>query len=117
MEPGRLPAVARRVRIYIGESDHHGRQPLYMAIVEAARQAGLAGASVFKGIEGFGGHHVVHAARIVDLSSDLPILVELVDEPARIDAFLPQLGEMLAEGLVTVEDVQVVYRGDGRARA
>ena len=110
------PSAARRVRVYIGESDHHGRQPLYMAIVEAARRAGLAGASVFKGIEGFGGHHVVHAARIVDLSSDLPILVELIDEPERIASFLPELRGMLTDGLITVEDVAVAYRGADRAR-
>jgi PII-like signaling protein len=69
-----------RLRVYIGERDQHGHQPLYCAIVEAARRAGLAGATVYKGIQGFGTHSVVHAARVLDMSSDLPILVELIDE-------------------------------------
>lgn len=104
-EPGKL------LRIFIGESDRWGYQPLYTAIVEAARKAGLGGATVFKGIEGFGGHSVVHAARVFDLSSDLPVLVEIVDSEERIRAFLPTLDEMVKEGLVTLETVEVIaYR-------
>ena len=104
-EPGKL------LRIFIGESDRCGYQPLYTAIVEAARKAGLGGATVFKGIEGFGGHSVVHAARVFDLSSDLPVLVEIVDSDERIRAFLPTLDEMVKEGLVTLETVEVIaYR-------
>jgi len=104
-EPGKL------LRIFIGESDRCGYQPLYTAIVEAARKAGLASATVFKGIEGFGGHSVVHAARVFDLSSDLPVLVEIVDSEERIRAFLPTLDEMVKEGLVTLETVEVIaYR-------
>jgi PII-like signaling protein len=105
-----MPQPARRLRIYIGERDHAGGQPLFMAIVEAARRHGLAGATAFKGIEGYGGHAVVHAARVVDLSADLPIVVELVDRPAAVDAFLPVLLPMLGGGLVTQEDVTIVYR-------
>src|SRR5580704_16671575 len=89
------------LRIFIGESDRWGHQPLYTAIVEAARKAGLSGATVFKGIEGFGGHSVVHAARVFDLSSDLPVLIEVVDHEDRVRVFLPQLDEMVKEGLVT----------------
>jgi PII-like signaling protein len=109
----RRPAV--RVRIHIGESDHHRGQPLYSAIVQAARQAGLAGATVLKGIEGYGARSIVHAARIVDMSSDLPIIVELVDEPDAIHAFLPALETLVADGLITLEDVHIVYRGEGQA--
>jgi PII-like signaling protein len=110
---GHRPAL--RVRVHIGESDHHGGQPLYTAIVEAARHAGLAGATVLKGIEGYGARSVVHAARIVDMSSDLPILVELIDEPDAIHAFLPVLTKLVADGLITLDDVHIVYRGEGKA--
>jgi len=99
------------LRIFIGESDRWGYQPLYTAIVEAARKAGLGGATVFKGIEGYGGHSVVHAARVFDLSSDLPVLIEIVDTDERIRQFLPQLDEMVEEGLVTLETVEIIaYR-------
>jgi uncharacterized protein len=99
---------AKLVRIFLGESDRWKGQPLYIAIVEAMRAAGLAGATVFKGIVGYGGHSVMHAARIVDLSSDLPIVIELVDSQEKIEAFLPMLDEMVSEGLVTIEDVRVI---------
>jgi uncharacterized protein len=104
-EPGKL------LRIFVGESDRWGYQPLYTAIVEAARKMGLNGATVFKGIEGYGGHSVVHAARVFDLSADLPVLVEIVDSEERVRAFLPQLEEMVKEGLVTLESVEIIaYR-------
>ena len=107
---------ALRLRVHIGESDHHGGQPLYTAIVEAARRAGLGGATVFKGIEGYGAHSVVHAARIIDLSADLPIIVEIIDSEEAIRQFLPALTAMVADGLITLEDVRIVYRGAGQAR-
>jgi PII-like signaling protein len=111
-EPGKL------LRIFVGESDRWGYQPLYSAIVEAARKAGLSGATVFKGIEGYGGHSVVHAARVFDLSSDLPVLIEIVDSEQRVRAFLPQLDEMVSDGLVTLETVEIIaYRtGEPKAR-
>jgi PII-like signaling protein len=103
--------AGKLLRIFIGESDRWGHQPLYTAIVEAARKAGLSGATVFKGIEGYGGHSVVHAARIFDLSSDLPVLIEVVDSEERVRAFLPQLDDMVKEGLVTLETVEIIaYR-------
>jgi hypothetical protein len=103
--------TGKLLRIFIGESDRWGMQPLYTAIVEAARKAGLGGATVFKGIEGYGGHSVVHAARVFDLSSDLPVLVEIVDTEERIRNFLPALDEMVQEGLVTLETVEIIaYR-------
>lgn len=113
-EFGGTPAL--RVRIYLGERDHRGGQSLYTAIVEAARKAGLAGATVVKGIEGFGERSVVHAAHIVDLSSDLPIIVELVDAPERIRPFVGVVREMLDDGMMTVETVSVIYRHAGTAR-
>ncbi len=106
---------ALRLRVLIGESDHHGGQPLYTAIVEAARRAGLAGATVLKGIEGYGSHAVVHAARIVDLSADLPVVVELIDAPDVIRGFLPELTAMVPDGVIALEDVRIVYRSEGLA--
>jgi len=103
--------TALRIRVYIGERDHYHGQPLYSAIVHAARKAGLAGATVFKGIEGYGSHSVVHAARIVDMSSDLPILIELVDDAQKIEAFMPALTGMVDAGLVTLERIEVIYQG------
>src|ERR1700735_1330723 len=100
--------TAKLVRIFLGESDRWKGQPLHVAIVEEMRRAGLAGATVFKGIIGFGAHSVVHAARIVDLSSDLPIVIELVDTEEKIEAFLPTLDTMVSEGLVTIETVRVI---------
>lgn len=105
------------LRIFIGESDRWGHQPLYTAIVEAARKSGLGGATVFKGIEGFGGHSVVHAARVFQLSSDLPVLIEIIDSEEHIQNFLPQLDHMVKEGLVTLETVEVIaYRAGATSR-
>lgn len=107
----RTEGSGKLLRIFVGESDRWGYQPLYTAIVEAARKAGLGGATVFKGIEGFGGHSVVHAARVFDLSSDLPVLIEIVDTEERIREFLPKLDGMVNEGLLTLETVEVIaYR-------
>jgi len=100
--------TALRVRVYVGERDHYGRQPTFTAVVDAARKAGIAGASVFKGIEGYGAHAVVHVARVIDVAADLPILIELIDAPERIEAFLPALRGMVREGLVSVEEIAVV---------
>ncbi|MGB8518583.1 MAG: DUF190 domain-containing protein [Candidatus Tumulicola sp.] len=104
----RIEGTAKLVRIFLGESDRWKGQPLYIAIVEEMRKSGLAGATVFKGILGFGAHSVVHAARIVDLSSDLPIVIELVDSEEKVAAFLPTLDIMVAEGLVTLEKIDVI---------
>ena len=107
------PQSGKLLRIFVGESDRHGAQPLYTAIVEAARRAGIAGATVFKGIEGYGGHSVVHAARVFDLSTDLPILIEIVDSEERVRAFIPQLDDMVHEGLVTLEAVEIIQYKSG----
>ncbi len=112
----KIEGTAKLVRIFLGESDRWKGQPLYVAIVEEMRKAGLAGATVFKGILGFGAHSVVHAARIVDLSSDLPIVIELVDSEERVAAFLPTLDVMVAEGLVTLEKIDVIAYKPGKPK-
>lgn len=104
MKPGR---EARLVRIFIGESDHWDGRPLYEALVQRAREMGLAGATVLRGIEGFGASSVVHTARILRLSEDLPIVVELVDVADKIEQFLRVADDMVREGLVTVERVEI----------
>lgn len=104
----KLEGTGKLLRIFIGESDRCGMQPLYTAIVEKARAAGLSGATVFKGIEGFGGHSVVHAARVFDLSTDLPILIEIADTDEKIRDFIPILDEIVHEGLITLENVEVI---------
>jgi PII-like signaling protein len=107
----KLEGEGRRVRVYIGESDTwHGR-PLYEAIVLRAREDGLAGATVVRGLEGFGASSRVHTTRLLELSSDLPIVIEVIDEAAKIEPFLAVLDEMVTEGLITSEPVHVVrYR-------
>jgi PII-like signaling protein len=99
------------LRIFVGESDTwHGR-PLYEAIVRRAREEGLAGATVLRGIEGFGARSRIHTSRILRLSEDLPVVIEIVDEPERVEAVLPALDEMIGEGLITLERVRVIaYR-------
>ena len=106
-----LPENAELLRVFIGDSDHYHHKVLYEAIVEAARERHLAGATVLRGYLGFGAHSRIHTAKILRLSEDLPIVVEIVDAPEKIEAFLPVLDEMMDEGLVTVEPVRVLrYR-------
>ncbi len=108
----KIEGPALLVRIYIGEADRwHGR-PLYQAIVEVLRERGMAGTTVLRGIEGFGAKAHLHTARILRLSEDLPILIEAVDLEDRIRAVLPELDAMVADGLITLERIEVVaYRG------
>jgi len=110
----RLQGPARRLTIYIGESDSWHHHPLYTEIVKRAHRGGLAGASVFRGMEGFGASSHIHTSRLLSLSEDLPVAVVIVDAAERIEAFLPELDELVAEGLVVIEDVEVV-RYVGRA--
>lgn len=112
----KIEGEGRLLRIFIGESDTwHGR-PLYQAIVRRAREEGLAGATVVRGIEGFGADSRLHTSRILRLSEDLPVVIEIVDAADRIERVLPMLDEMVGEGMVTVERVHIVaYRGTPRS--
>ncbi|MFJ5269690.1 DUF190 domain-containing protein [Streptomyces sp. NPDC088358] len=104
----RLTGSALRVTIFIGENDTWHHKPLYAEIVHRARAAGLAGASVFRGIEGFGASSLIHTSRLLSLSEDLPVVIFLVDDEERVRAFLPQLDELVVEGLVILDDCEVV---------
>jgi PII-like signaling protein len=106
----KIPEEGVLLRVFIGESDREkGRdRPLYEAIVERARQAHLAGATVLRGPMGFGRHSRMHAARLLELSSDLPIVIEIVDAEEKINAFIPVVDELVTEGLVTLEAVRVL---------
>jgi PII-like signaling protein len=107
----KLEGEGKLLRIFIGESDKHGRKPLYQAIVEMLREEGMAGATVLRGIEGFGATSHLHTARILRLSEDLPIVIEVADTAERIEAIMPRIDEMVSEGMVTLERVEVVsYR-------
>jgi len=104
-----LPEKAKLLRIFIGESDRYNGKPLYEAIVNLARERYMAGATVLRGILGFGAHSRIHSAKILRLSEDLPIIVEIVDKAERIEAILPEIDEMIREGLATLEDIQVIF--------
>jgi uncharacterized protein len=111
---------ARRLTVYVGEDDTWRHRPLYAEVVHRAHQAGLAGASVFRGVEGFGSSDRVHTSRLLSLAEGLPIAVVIIDEAERIEGFLPVLDEVVPRGLVVVEDVRVVPRpsaGPGKERA
>jgi PII-like signaling protein len=113
----KIPEDGCLLRIFVGESDQWHGKPAYEAVVLAARSAGLAGATVFKGAMGFGAHSRLHTAKILRLSEDLPILIEIVDAQDKIDAFLPQLNPIVSEGLITMEPVRVIkYRAGGEEK-
>jgi len=110
----RIDGQALLVRIYIGEADHRDGKPLYQAIVAFLRERGLAGATVLRGIEGFGANAHLHTTRLLRLSEDLPILIEVVDQEDRLRAVLPDLEAMVSDGLITLERVEVIaYRAQG----
>ncbi|MCA1949328.1 MAG: DUF190 domain-containing protein [Treponema sp.] len=99
------------LRIFTGENDHHKGRPLYEAIVKKARELDLAGATVLRGIMGFGADSRLKSAHILDLSNDLPIVIEIIDKPEQIDKLIPFLDEVVTEGLVTIESIRVLkYR-------
>lgn len=101
------------LRIYIGESDQWHHRPLHQAIIELVRKEGLAGATVIRGIAGYGANSRLHTTRILRLSEDLPIVIEVIDRPERIEAVLPKLNDMVCEGLITVTDTEVVFYRPG----
>lgn len=96
------------MRIFIGESDRHGHRPLYEALVELLRKEGFAGATVLRGVSGFGAHSVYHTQKLLDLSADLPLIVEVVDSQEKIDTVMPSIDEMMGGGMITLEKVSVV---------
>ena len=101
-----------QLRVFIHEAMRYQHQPLYAALVGLARQEGLAGATVFRGIEGFGQHRHLHTARLVDVSDDLPMIVEFIDSAETIQRFLPQLDDLISHGTATLSPVQIMrFRG------
>src|SRR5512141_1049622 len=97
----KLPSDAHLLRIFIGESDKAGGKPLYEALVQEARRRGLAGATVLRGFLGFGANSRIHTSKVLRLSEDLPVVVEIVDTIDKLEAFLPDLDQLIGEGLVT----------------
>ncbi len=110
----KIEGEGQLLRVFIGESDRwHGR-PLYEAIVLKAREMGMAGATVLRGMMGFGADSRLHTAKVLRLSEDLPIVIEIIDNAARIEAFLPTLDAMVTEGMITLENVHILaYRHNG----
>lgn len=112
-----IPRDAVLLRVFFGEDDKSGNLPLYEAIVLKAREMHLAGATVLRGPVGFGHSSRIHTTKILRLSEDLPIIVEIVDSKEKIDAFLPELDKMMSSGLVTLEKVQVLQYGTTSERS
>lgn len=107
----KIEGEGKLLRVFIGENDHWHGKPLYEAITLKAREAGLAGATVFRGIMGFGADSHLHTSKVLRLSEDLPIVIEMVDKAEAIDSFVPVLDEMVTEGMITVEPVHILaYR-------
>ena len=102
------------MRIFVGQTDRWEQKPLYSALLELLRAAGIAGATVMQGVAGFGPDSILHEARLLRLSQDLPIVVEVVDSQERIDAVLPEIDRMMSGGLITIEKVRVVHYERGR---
>jgi PII-like signaling protein len=97
-----------RVRAYFGERDRHGHGPLWQALLQFLRQEGAAGATIIRGTAGYGAHSVIHTASIVDLSSDLPLILEWIDVAEQVERLLPQLEAMLQGGLITTDPVTII---------
>lgn len=108
-----LPKDGHLLRIFIGESDRYQGMPLFEWIIREAKKQGLAGATVLRGLEGYGAHSRLHKARILRLSTDLPIVVEIVDSREKIEAFLPLIDSAIDEGLATIEKVEVRFYRSG----
>lgn len=97
------------LRIFVAESDKHQGKPLYEWIIHQARDAHMAGATALKGVEGFGAHSRIHSSKLLDLSADLPIIVEIVDEAQKIEKFVSIIESVIQEGMATIEDVNIRY--------
>ena len=109
-----IPEEGYLLRVFIGESDKSGHRPLYEEIVLKAREAGLAGATVLRGVMGFGKNSILHTAKILRLSEDLPMIIEIVDSLEKVEAFVPTLDGMIKDGLVTIEKVRVIHYKSSR---
>ena len=110
----KIEGEGRLLRIFVGEGDRYEGRPLHLHIVTRAQEMGLAGATVLRGLEGFGAHSRLHTARILRLSEDLPLVIEIVDRKDRIDRFLEELDDCVDEGLITLEDVKIIRYGSRR---
>jgi PII-like signaling protein len=108
----KITSRAKRLRIYIGEMDRCDGRPVYQILVEKAKELDMAGATVFRGLMGYGANSRIHTAKITDLSSDLPMLVEIIDSKEYVDKLVPYLDDILKEGLVTIDDVEVIKYGN-----
>ena len=108
-----LPNEGKLLRIFVGENDKHEKMPLFEYIVRKAREQGLAGATVLRGLEGYGAHSRLHTAKILRLSSDLPIVIEIIDTEEKIEAFLPIIDDAIGEGLATIEKVEIRFYRSG----
>lgn len=107
-----LQEEGQLLRIFIGETNRHGRMPLYEWIVRQARTTGMAGATVVRGIQGFGANSLIHTTKILRLSEDLPVIVEIIDTADKVESFLQSIDHAITEGLVTVEKARIrMYRG------
>ena len=107
----RMEGEGKLLRIFIGDSDRHEGKPLHHALVERARAQGLAGATVLHGPMGFGRHSRLHTAKLLELSSDLPVVIEIVDAEEAIERFMVEVDRMVGEGLVTLEKVRIIELG------
>ena len=112
----KIPEEGQLLRIFIGESDRWHGKPLYEAIILHAREKGIAGATMLRGLMGYGAASRIHTAKILRLSEDLPIVVEIVDSAEKIAALLPSIEEMVQEGLVTLENVRVLQYRSGKGQ-
>jgi uncharacterized protein len=111
----RFTGEGKLLRVFIGESDHFEGKPLYQALVERLRHEGMAGATVIRGIEGYGASSHLHTSRILRISEDLPLVVEIVDTAENVDRIIPVVDEMIGDGMVTIETVHVLtYRASKR---
>ena len=110
-----LPEDGQLLRIFIGESDKYEKRPLYHWIVRKARETGLAGATVFRGLEGYGASSRLHTAKLLRLSTDLPIVIEIVDTDDKIEKFIPLIDEAIKNGLVTLEKARIRFYRSGQA--
>jgi len=111
-----LPEEGQLLRIFIGESDKYEKQPLYEWIVRKARETGLAGATVFRGLEGYGASSRIHTAKILRLSTDLPIVIEIVDTDDKIEQFIPLIDKAIKNGLMTLEKTRIRFYRSGQTK-